>query len=35
MLPLVAGLLGILLAFSSMLLSYYCLTPKNRDYKRG
>jgi hypothetical protein len=27
---LIAGLLGIALAFSSMLLSYYCLTPKPR-----
>ena len=32
---LIAGLLGIFLAFSSMLLSYYVLTPKNRNYKRG
>jgi ABC-type Mn2+/Zn2+ transport system permease subunit len=32
---LIAGLLGILLAFSSMILSYYILTPKKRDQKRG
>lgn len=32
----IAGLLGILLAFSSMLLSYYILTPKNHpEQKRG
>jgi hypothetical protein len=28
---LIAGLLGVFLAFSSMLLSFYVLTPKNRD----
>jgi hypothetical protein len=28
---LIAGLLGMTLAFSSMLLSYYCLTPKKRN----
>jgi hypothetical protein len=28
---LIAGLLGIALAFSSMLLSYYVLTPKKRN----
>jgi len=28
---LIAGLLGIALAFSSMLLSYYILTPKERN----
>jgi len=27
---LIAGLLGIFLAFSSMLLSYYVLTPKKK-----
>jgi hypothetical protein len=27
----IAGLLGMALAFSSMLLSYYCLTPKKRN----
>jgi hypothetical protein len=27
---LIAGLLGIALAFSSMLLSYYILTPKEK-----
>jgi len=32
---LIAGLLGILLAFSSMLLSYYCLTPKKRNQKQS
>jgi hypothetical protein len=26
----IAGLLGVLLAFSSMVLSVYVLTPKNR-----
>lgn len=30
MAALIAGLLGMALAFSSMLLSYYCLTPKKR-----
>ncbi len=28
---LVAGLLGVALAFSSMLLSYYVMTPKKRN----
>jgi hypothetical protein len=28
---LIAGLLGISLAFSSMLLSYYLITPKKRN----
>jgi len=32
---LIAGLLGMTLAFSSMLLSFYVLTPKKRDQKRG
>jgi hypothetical protein len=32
---LIAGLLGMALAFSSMLLSYYVLTPKERNQKRG
>jgi hypothetical protein len=32
---LIAGLLGITLAFSSMVLSYYILTPKERNQKRG
>jgi len=27
--------LGITLAFSSMLLSYYCLTPKKRNQKQS
>jgi len=27
----IAGLLGVLLAFSSMVLSYYVLTPKKKD----
>jgi len=31
---LVAGLLGVALAFSSMLLSYYILTPKKRIQSR-
>lgn len=31
---LIAGLLGMALAFSSMLLSYYCLTPKKRAQAR-
>ena len=26
----IAGLLGVLLAFSSMILSYYILTPKKK-----
>jgi hypothetical protein len=32
---LIAGLLGILLAFSSMVLSYYILTPKERNQNHG
>jgi len=32
---LIAGLLGIALAFSSMLLSYYCLTPKKRAQRQN
>jgi len=32
---LVAGLLGVALAFSSMILSYYILTPKNRNQSRN
>lgn len=35
MAALFAGLLGMTLAFSSMLLSYYCLTPKKPIQKRG
>jgi hypothetical protein len=29
---LIAGLLGITLALSSMLLSFYLITPKKRDH---
>jgi len=32
---LIAGLLGMALAFSSMLLSFYVMTPKPRNQKRG
>jgi len=32
---LVAGLLGVALAFSSMILSYYILTPKNRNQSQN
>jgi len=32
---LIAGLLGIALAFSSMLLSYYVLTPKKRNQSQN
>jgi hypothetical protein len=32
---LIAGLLGVALAFSSMILSYYCLTPKKRIQNNG
>lgn len=28
---LIAAIFGMTLAFSSMLLSYYCLTPKKRN----
>ena len=31
---LVAGLLGVALAFSSMLLSYYVMTPKKRNQRQ-
>ena len=31
MLPMIAGALGMLLAFSSMILSWYLLTPHKRD----
>lgn len=31
MLTVVAGALGVLLAFSSMILSWYLLMPKKRD----
>jgi hypothetical protein len=35
MLNSIAAALGIALAFSSMVLSWYILTPKKRNEKRG